>query len=59
MRTGGLRGTDDRAEIVRVLDAVADDDERRFAALLRDAENVVERDIFLCGGLRCVPVTLM
>lgn len=52
MRTGGLRGTDDRAEVVRVLNAVADDDERRFAALLRDAENVVERDIFLCGGLR-------
>ena len=52
MRTGGLRGTDDRAEVVRVLDAVADDDERRFAALLCDAEDVVERDIFLCGGLR-------
>ena len=52
VRTGGLRGTDDRAEVVRVLDAVADDDERRFAALLRDAEDVVERDIFLRGGLR-------
>lgn len=52
VRTGGFGGTDDRAEVVRVLDAVADDDERGLTALLRDTENVVERYIFLCGGLR-------
>ena len=37
---------------MRVLDAVADHDERNLTALLGDAENVIERDVLLCGCLR-------
>ena len=36
---------------MRVLDAVADNDERHLTALLGDAENIVERDVLLCRRL--------
>ena len=47
----GLCRTDDGTQIMRVLDAVADNDERHLTALLGDAENIVERDVLLCRRL--------
>ena len=52
MRARGLRRTDDRTQIVGVLDAVAHHDQRRFAALPRHTEDVLQRNVFLRGSLR-------
>ena len=45
-----LRGTDDRAEIVGVLQLVENHEEGRLAALLRVGEDVLHRAVFLGGG---------
>ena len=51
-----LRATDDRAEIIRIGNAVRDDQERRFPARPRNGQQIFHADIFLFGGQRDDPL---
>ena len=46
MRARALRRADDRAQVVRVGDLVADDDQGLFALFARDVQNVLHTDVF-------------
>ena len=51
MRARKARCTDDRAEIVRVLNAVEHNDKGRLACLLGLLQNIFDFRVFKCGRL--------
>ena len=52
MRAGAFGGADDGAQVVRVGDLVAHDDERRFALFARGVQNIRNAHILAHGGKR-------
>ena len=50
MHSGGLRASEYSAEIVRILEGVAHDNERALVSALREGEDIVQLGIFVSRG---------